>query len=130
MLDKLIFLVALAGTAVVYADVLVRDGMLLQPVQRWLREWHRKPYQPLVYVGNPLFLGVKERGPETSKELDEQWWWPPLWGCYKCVAGQWGFWGYLIRYHHGYTWRTVPEHLAFTAFTILAAILIQKWIRE
>lgn len=119
MLDKLIFLVALAGTAVVFADVLVRDGMLLAPVQRWLREWYIKSTSIRLDTQNVCF-----------RELDNQWWWAPLWGCFKCVAGQWGFWGYLIRYHAAYTWRTVPEHLAFTAFVILTAIIIQKWTRE
>lgn len=112
MLDKLLFLVALAGTAVVYADVLVRDGMLLAPVQRWLREWSH------------------------PKDIDLDTWWlsKMLWFCFACVAGQWGFWGYLIRYHASYAqgWRTallhtLPEHIAFTAFTIIAAIIISKW---
>jgi hypothetical protein len=116
MLDKLLSLVALSGTAVVFADVLVRPGMLLEPVQRWLRTKYRWCDARSDY---PVFV-----------ELDEQWWWPPLWGCYKCVAGQWGFWGYLIRYHAGYSWRTLPEHLAFTAFTILAAISISKWSQD
>jgi hypothetical protein len=116
MLDKLTFLVALAGTAVVFADVLVRSGMLLEPVQRWLRTL----YQKATTIERDTY-GV-EYG-----ELDSQWWWPPLWGCYKCVAGQWSFWAYLIRYHAHYN----PfEHLAFTAFTIIAAIIISKWTQE
>lgn len=106
MLDKLIFLVALAGTAVVFADVLVRPGMLLEPVSR--RAWD----------------GYRVR---TGNELGERWWAKMLWLCYKCVAGQWGFWGYLIRYHGTYS---LPEHLAFTAFAIITAILLHKWTLE
>jgi len=133
MLEKLIFLVALAGTAVVFADVLVRDGMLLAPVQRWLREWHKRLWlwrymrQPILAGPEPLIDNIYY---QAGEDLDSRWWWPPLWGCFKCVAGQWGFWGHLIRYHQGYTWRTIPEHLAFTAFTIIAAIIIQKWTKD
>lgn len=113
MLDKLIFLVALAGTAVVFADVLVRPGMLLEPVQRWLRMWYRgMPYA---------------RAGIWPPELDDNPWAKALWLCYKCVAGQWGFWGYLIRCHGHYS---LFEHLAFTAFTIIAAIIISKWTQQ
>lgn len=113
MFDKLIFLIALAGTAVVFADVLVRPSMLLEPVQRWLRGWYRGwPYA---------------RAGVWPAELDDCWWWPPLWGCYKCVAGQWSFWAYLIRYHARYN---LFEHLAFTAFTIIAAIILSKWTQH
>lgn len=128
MLDKLIFLLALASTAVVYADVLVRPGMLLEPVQRALRNtWTY--FQLKKSLALSIKLGKVPPGRYES-QLDEQWWWSPLWGCFKCVAGQWGFWGYLIRYHAAYTWRTVPEHLAFTAFTILTAIILHKWTQE
>jgi hypothetical protein len=128
----LVFLIALAGTAVVFADVLVRPGMLLEPVQRWVREWYSKPYRPAVMLKNPGWPEfwpehVRGLGAEVSKELDQQWWWAPLWGCYKCVAGQWGFWGYLIRYHSHYNFF---QHLAFTAFTIIAAIILHKWTQD
>jgi hypothetical protein len=134
MLTELIFLIKLAGAAVVFADVLVRPGMILEPVQRWLRGWYRAvtTHERLVYFG-PDGTESEMRG----DELDAKWWWAPLWGCYKCVAGQWGFWGFLLRYHHAYAqgWRTallntLPEHLAFTAFTIIAAIIISKWTQE
>ncbi len=148
MLDKIIFLVALAGTAVVFADVLVRDGMLLAPVQRWLREWHKQAWAQAysrdlfdalapVEGEDAVFQkwarchdSAEQAYYELRAELDNRCWWKPLWGCSLCVAGQWGFWGYLIRYHAGYSWRTIPEHLAFAAFTIIAAIIIQKWTRE
>jgi hypothetical protein len=109
----LIYLIALAGTAVVFADILVRPGMLLEPVQRLARWAYSHAF------GNPK--------PGIYRDLDSQWWWAPLWGCYKCVAGQWGFWGYLIRYHGHYQ---MFEHLAFTAFTIIAAILLSKWTQQ
>jgi hypothetical protein len=154
MLDKLIFLLALAGTAVVFADVLVRPGMLLEPVQRALRTtWTY--YQIRAQLRLSVKLGKALPDIPTS-QLDEQWWWPPLWGCYKCVAGQWGFWGYLFyvcrhmpaasdfRPDIFRTWAahafgcigqfwlaySLPEHLAFTAFTIIAAIIISKWTQE
>lgn len=128
MLDKLIFLLALAGTAVVYADVLVRDGMLLAPVQRWLA----KLYAKATFRARKVYPHRADCDMyyDGGDNLHEQWWWAPLWGCYRCVSGQWGFWGYLIRYHESYTWRTIPEHLAFTAFTIITAIIIQKWVQD
>jgi hypothetical protein len=140
MLDKLTILIALAGMAVVFADVLVRPGMLLEPVQRWLRLWWRtwRTERLLRYVFKNEAVpnaqeiedtrrGLVEHADNYGLEIDSRWWWPPLWGCYKCVAGQWGFWGYLIRYHAHYNFF---EHLAFTAFTIIAAIIISKWTQE
>lgn len=131
MLDKLVFLIALAGTAVVFADVLVRPGMLLEPVQRWLRGWYRtkaKSFVQEVFDKGTLTEAQQQAFYDTrSFELDDLWWWPPLWGCYKCVAGQWGFWAYLIRYHAHYN---LFEHLAFTAFTIIAAIILSKWTQH
>jgi hypothetical protein len=131
MLDKLLFLVALAGVAVVFADVLVRPGMLLEPVQRWLREWYRakaKGYVKEVFDKGSLTEEQKQAFYETrSFEIDELWWWKPLWGCYACVSGQWGFWGYLIRYRGHYNFF---EHIAFTAFTIIAAIILHKWTQD
>jgi hypothetical protein len=134
MLDKLLFLIALAGTAVVFADVLVRPGMLLESVQRKVREWYSatlRKYCEQSFERAKLTEAQRQYYYQTrSMEVDQEWWWAPLWGCYKCVAGQWGFWGYLLRYYPGYSWRTVPEHLAFTAFTIITAILLHKWTQE
>lgn len=143
MLDKLLFLVALAGTAVVFADVLVRPGMLLEPAQRWLRaKWYGRAYYqrseaqcdklkarmgPSIDRTQVEQLTMIRCQIAYERDLDTRWWWAPLWGCYKCVAGQWGFWGYLIRYHGSYS---LPEHLAFTAFTIIAAIILHKWTQE
>jgi hypothetical protein len=139
MLAELVFLIKLAGVAVVFADVLVRPGMLLEPVQRWAREawrtrWNkwlagqrRPPAAGLTLDEALTASGEKVLYYASRRELDEQWWWPPLWGCYKCVAGQWGFWAYLIRYHGHYN---LFEHLAFTAFTIIAAIIISKWTQQ
>lgn len=128
MLDKLLFLVALAGTAVVFADVLVRPGMLLEPVQRWVRTVYMKLWLRRYLDANGMVpQQAIAKFFDTESELDKRWWWSPLWGCYKCVAGQWGFWGYLIRYHGHYNFF---EHLAFTAFTILAAIILHRWSQD
>lgn len=133
MLDKLIFLVALAGTAVVFADVLVREGMLLVPVQRWLREKHLRWFIHHDMRAHPELIGsdsamrvrqLTDAYYACQFDLDNRWWAKMGWFCYKCVAGQWGFWGYLLRYHSPYN---LFEHVAFTAFTIIAAIIIQKW---
>lgn len=121
----------LAGLAVCWADVLVRPGMLLAPVQAALKAWYRKPYRPVAYTTDPEQpqLGpIRCWGPEQSKELDYQWWWPPLWGCYKCVAGQWGFWAYLWLYRSlSYS---PLAHLGFTATTIILSLILSKWSQE
>lgn len=137
MLDMILFLVALAGTAVVFADVLVREGMLLAPVQRWVRVAHQWLWKKYHGYGPQLDQCLVEARYYDGHDLDSRWWWKPLWGCSTCVAGQWGFWGYLLRYHEGYTqgwvtalFSTLPEHIAFTAFTIITAIIISKWTRE
>ncbi len=95
----------LAALAVCWADVLVRPGSLLAPLQARWRGWYRTRY---------------------GAELDEAGWWPPVWGCPRCVAGQWGFWGYLLLFHAA---PYAPlAHLGFAAITILLALLLQKWI--
>jgi hypothetical protein len=116
----------LAALAVCWAYVLVQPDMLLAPVQAWVRAWYRKPYRPAAYIKNPGWSEfwpefVRGQGPEVSKEIDNQWWWKPLWGCYVCVAGQWGFWGYLLLFPLASY--SLLAHLGFTAITILFAAL-------
>lgn len=110
-MDLPFFLHALltAAAAVVFAVVLVADGMLLAPVLAWLRRrwWAWR-----------------------STELDNQYWWKPIWGCVYCVAGQWGLWAYLYHYHHAYHWWA---HIYFVAAAILFSSLILKlyeWSRS
>lgn len=91
----------LAAAAVCFAWGLVEDGMLLAPVQAWVRQWHSHRY---------------------GREVESRWLWYPLWGCYKCVAGQWAFWGYIGLYWHHYH---PLHHLFFTSFTIIAAVLLR-----
>ena len=121
--------------AVCFADLLVQDGMLLAPVQAWLREWHKRQYMVRWLVG-----GTDEHGPvryadntehfyyDLKRDLDSQFWWKPLWGCPTCVAGWWAFTAYVVHYHGAaYCWY---EHAYFVALGLLFSLLIQWIIRR
>ena len=112
VLELLGYAAALALLAVTWAVVLVETGMLLAPVQRWLREAWRKPYR------------ADATGPYA--DLDACWWWKPLWGCFRCTAGQWAFWGYLLLSLHHRTPYSLFQHLTFTAATIMLACILNK----
>lgn len=86
--------------AVTWAVVLVDDGMLLQPVQRWLR------------------LHVPD--------LDSRWWWKPLWGCYRCVAGQVALWGTPVLWYYAGAGYSLFAHLVTICATILFACILNK----
>lgn len=103
---------ALAVLAVTWAVVLVDAGMLLAPVQRGLRAWYN-------------YVDAAEQ-PLRIHRLDDQWWWKPLWGCYRCVAGQWGLWGYLLLIYRHHAPYSLFQHLVFTAGTLLLACIINK----
>lgn len=98
----------LSAAAVCFATVLVSDGMLLAPVQAWVRSKYRKVTAPYGSKGNPY----------AGREIDEQWWWKPLWGCSLCVSGQMAFWLYFYLSWGHYQ---PLHHLYFTSLTILFA---------
>jgi hypothetical protein len=102
-----IYALLLACLAVCWASILVDAGMLLAPAQRALRH---------IYRAN------------TGNEIDTRWWWAPIWGCYKCVAGQWAFWGYLLLFP--LSAYSLLAHLGFTAITIILSIILQKWTAQ
>ncbi|GAB2865980.1 hypothetical protein [Hymenobacter ruber] len=107
-----IYALLLASLAVCWADVLVRPGMLLAPVQAWARAKYRRL---------PSAASCEHDG----REIEDAWWWGPAWGCFKCCAGQFAFWGYLLlfplsAYH-------LLAHLGFTAITIILSIIVNKW---
>ncbi|KAA9333407.1 hypothetical protein F0P96_10585 [Hymenobacter busanensis] len=119
-----------AACAVVFAVVLVDTGMLLEPLQRAVREWHMRWYntrwQSADEDGTPRQALNTEHFYWQGNDLDSRWWWKPLWGCVKCVAGQWALWGYLVRccvLHDAYSpW----QHAAFVSLTILFACILTK----
>ena len=102
------------AAAVCFADLLVHDGMLLAPAQRWLRAWYARRYTNEV-------LG-------QYGELDTRMWWKPFWGCARCVAGQWAFWAYLCHYH-GAAY-SFPEHIYFISLALVFSLLLQWLIRR
>lgn len=102
-----------AAAAVCFSRVLVDDGMILSPIQAWLRNKYRWCDASGI---EPVFV-----------EIDDQWWWKPLWGCPKCVAGQWAFWGYLAGCLQLEPLRfadySLIQHLLFTSLAILFGAL-------
>ena len=99
-----IFAVVLACFGVCWAYVLVQSGMLLAPLQSYVRAKYRARYQ---------------------KEIDDQFWWHPVWGCFRCCSGQMAFWGYLFLFPLAHY--NPLSHLGFAAITIILSIIIQKW---
>lgn len=102
MLDTFAFALSVALVAVTWAVVLVDTGMLLEPVQRWLREWHKRRW--VNYIKGPGEWSYAEEEAQVEEAyyrngftLDSYWWWKPLWGCYRCVAGQLALWAYPLR---------------------------------
>lgn len=96
----------LAAVAVCWAYVLVQPGMLLAPVQAWVRA----TYRGMPYAKHGIW----------PAEIDDNWWFKPLWGCSSCCSGQAGFWGYLLLFWPSYS---LLAHLGFAAITILFAAL-------
>lgn len=132
MMDATFFLHALlsAACAVVYADVLVQPGMLLAPVQAWLKRRHRAAWEQKheqALGGIELWQTMYDN---LDKGLDSQWWWKPLWGCATCVSGWFGLLAYLYHYQAAYRWW---EHAYFVVLAILFSLIIQKvvsWTRQ
>lgn len=132
--------------AVCFADLLVQPGMLLAPVQRWLRErhkwlWMRGYADELFDACPPAEPGeathqkwarcnesAEQAFYDLGSELDSQFWWKPLWGCPTCVAGWWALIAYAVHYH-GPAYR-LDEHIYFVALGLLLSLLIQWIIRR
>ncbi|OGX80833.1 hypothetical protein BEN47_06135 [Hymenobacter lapidarius] len=115
------FFLHVLGTAAVgvcFASILVADGMLLSPVQAWLRRQWRHAH---------------------GTELDEQEWFKPLWGCFVCVTGQIATWSYLILYwpedyrQSWYWWACFAGlwfvYISLSIITAMVLNKITKWAR-
>jgi hypothetical protein len=94
-----------AVVAYVYAEVLVKPNMILYPFYKWIcRVW---------------LLKIKI---ENDKEIEtESWFYNPIIGCYKCVAGQFGLWVYLVWAIHHSMYR-LEHHVFVVCCTIFLAI--------
>lgn len=103
MLDFLnltIFSFMCSIVAIVYADILVRPGQVLESFGIWMT---RKL--------------VKKKENELCVEEDVvHWLYMPLIGCSKCVAGQIALWSYFF-WHQGYI-------LGYHIYSICASVLI------
>lgn len=122
----------LSAAAVTFATVLVGDGMLLAPVQAWVRAWYRKRTTAQVVKPVSTSMYVTEH---HGKELDTQWWWKPLWGCAKCVSGQMALWTYWFIYwpatpQSAYQWLCLGGYwIAFISVTILFSMGLMNFVR-
>jgi hypothetical protein len=103
MLDLFLLSLMLAAVAFAWCAVLPSDGMLLAPMQRGWRDWYRGRY---------------------GSELDEAWWWKPVWGCATCNGGQLAFWLYPLRFHATYD---PLLHLCCVGLTLTTAYLLTRW---
>lgn len=144
MLDLLLSAVLLGAAAVVWAVVLVDTGMLLEPLQRWLRKRHKAWWVNRIGEGetDPEQIRQLEEAYHMSTrtfELDYRWWFKALWGCFWCVAGQLGFWVYLLTKIHWHEegldlWAYHPLHHAyFVSLAILSAGVwnrLYQWSRQ
>ncbi|GAB3303669.1 hypothetical protein GCM10027348_31840 [Hymenobacter tenuis] len=132
MLDLFVFGLCVALVAVVWAVVLVDTGMLLEGLQRWVREWHRLRYMRRHLVGGDPESGPIRYATNTERlyyqgnELEAQWWWKPVWGCSTCVAGQLALWGYLLRCYLLSTPYNPWHHLLVVCGAIFHACLLKR----
>lgn len=107
MLDLFLLFLMLGTFAFAWCRILPADGHVLAPIQRAWRKWYRSRY---------------------GTELDEAWFWRPLWGCAGCCAGQLSFWTYLIRFHATYD---PLLHLCATGLAITTACYLTiTWNRS
>lgn len=102
-LTLFLLFVALACWAFAWVRVLPSEGHLLAPLQRGLRLWYRGRF---------------------GQEVEQAWWWSPLWGCPTCGAGQLALWLYPLRYWHTYD---PLAHLAGLGVAITLAYFLDKW---
>jgi len=107
------FALCLALVAVTWAVILVDEGMLLQPVQRWARgayvKYRINGLLRYIFKDEPIpneaefadtLRGLEANPQSYALDLDSQWWWKPLWGCALCVSGQLAFWGFLYYVYY------------------------------
>lgn len=107
MLDLFLLFMMLGMSAFAWCRILPAEGHLLAPVQRAWRVWYRARY---------------------AAELDEARWWPPVWGCAGCCAGQLAFWTYPLRSHATYS---PLLHLCAVGVAITTACLLTHlWNRQ
>lgn len=100
----------IAVTAVVYSYVLTKPGEIFGGL-------YGKLYR--------LFNDVRQWTGEGDHPLFKM-----LIGCFKCVAGQWAFWIYLLYAWSSYTWWTIIPHILFVGLTIFLSLIVYKIIKH
>lgn len=103
----------IAIIAVMYSVVLSRPGEIFGWLYDKLNTWFNER--------NPC-KGTREQrglGPHPVFKL--------LIGCFKCVAGQWAFWIFLIYCWPVYNMFFIIPHLLFVGLTIFFSLIIYKF---
>lgn len=106
MHQLLAFCLSCAVVSVAWCVILVDSGMLLEPVQRWLRDGYRARYSDECRM--------------QVADLDTRWWWKPLWGCYRCNSVWWALLGYPLAFPAYSPWL----HLVSVCATLFLACIL------
>ncbi|NVO33210.1 hypothetical protein [Hymenobacter lapidiphilus] len=123
MLDLLAFALSCALVSVAWCVILVDSGMLLEPVQRWSRGWYtaRRPGVISTSATSSAF-----RSEFKVAYLDDQWWFKPIWGCYRCNSVWWALLGYPLAFGAAYS---LWAHLVAVCATLFLSCLVEKAYR-
>jgi hypothetical protein len=119
-MQLLAFCLSCAVVSVAWCVMLVDAGMLLQPVQRWLREWYWARQLGAAHDGKP--------GP--IYDLDSRWWWKPLWGCYRCNSVWWALLGYPLAFRADYSLWLHLVSLCATLFLACILNALYQWSQK
>jgi hypothetical protein len=65
---------------------------------------------------------------QWGSKFEGKWFWEPIWGCHKCVAGQIALWSYLIGEWCNYRF---TMHVSYILISILVSaclnVVLQKF---
>lgn len=59
-----------------------------------------------------------------GERYEHRWFFNPIWGCHKCIAGQLALWGYIYLHWHSYA--LIPHILAICAAIQFSNILTKE----
>lgn len=134
-MQLLAFCLSCAVVSVAWCVMLVDSGMLLEPVQRWLREAHKRRW--VNYIKGPGEWGYPEEKSQVEEayyrngfELDTYWWFKPLWGCYRCNSVWWALLGYPLAFRADYNLWLHLVSLCATLFLACILNALYQWSQK
>lgn len=117
-----------ALVAFVYSQILTDSGMILNGWFNWLDRLLGPASAKTTYFEVPgLLPGDPPKKASSKGKPRALWLFKPLVGCCRCVAGQFGAWGYLIVVHKLGVPYSGLEHVIFTSFAIYAVKFIAQF---